>query len=115
MIVPTEESIEALGGVFHGEYHWPLADGEDSFWTFRCKEPQMRHDCHLKGRVIVYSLPTKTAWPKLSRETALIYRFQRDDEGYVVGTVTCLSDEEVAEYRASRGHLAPNAPKRNAA
>lgn len=70
MPVPTQASIEAQGGIFHGIFDWPIQDVDDArFWGFKhgrdYPEDHMRYDCHVGNKVIVYSLYCG-AWRKLN-------------------------------------------------
>lgn len=98
--VEAQSGVDGLKGIYHRDFAWPIPDEDDeAYWGIKTKEPYVRHECHLNGRVIVYALPTKEAWPKFPPGTPMIYRLISDGE--YVRKVVALTAEEVAEYRES--------------
>lgn len=70
MPIPTKQYVEAAGGHWFRSFPFPVPDElQPEYWSFKCKEPQLRHDHFVsKDLVIVYSLPTKGKWRRNESE-----------------------------------------------
>lgn len=122
MIVPTREFVEAqegangTHGIWYRSFYWPIPlDDEEAYWSFKPKEPQIREEYHVDGKVIVFSIPTKEEWVQLPPGCPVIIRFKLNKDGLVCGGGP-LTEQEVYAYReAMYGDKKKGPPKRRSA
>lgn len=81
--LPTRAFVETRGGTYGSLFHWPLQDQEfDDYMNWKTPKGQMRHESHIQGMIVVYSLPV-SRWIDMGPEGPATARGKYDEDGRV--------------------------------